>query len=121
MTISIRYTIVPILRGPNTTEFDIIKEFVQRNDVDLLLPQTLVTQMRYMIADYSVCTDTMPSALLLPATKMESFIWAPVQPFTATVCKLMNFYFKNFNEIRLGLDTVFHLWHCDGWNTCSCS
>ena len=87
MTISIRYTIVPLLHGPNTTEFDIIKEFVQRNDVDLLLPQTIVTQMRYMIADYSVCTDTMPSALLLPATKLESFIWAPVQPFTATVCK----------------------------------
>jgi hypothetical protein len=87
MPIAIRYTIVPLLRGPNTTEYDIIKEFVQRNDVDLLLPETLVTQMRYMIADYSVCTDTMPSALLLPATKIESFIWAPVRPFTKTVYK----------------------------------
>ena len=85
MTISIRYTVVPILRGPNTTEYDIIKEFAQRNDMDLLLPQTLVTQMRYMMVDYSVCTDTMPSALLLPAPKIESFIWAPVRPFTATV------------------------------------
>jgi len=93
MPIAIRYTIVPLLRGPNTTEYDIIKEFVQRNDVDLLLPQTIVTQMRYMIADYSVCTDTMLSALLLPATKIESFIWATVQPFTATVGKCKNVLF----------------------------
>jgi hypothetical protein len=96
MKIAIRYTIVTILRGANSTEYDIINEFAQRNDLDLLLPQTLVTQMRYMIADYSVCTDTMPSALLLPATKIESFIWAPVQPFTPTVCKLRDFLFLNF-------------------------
>jgi hypothetical protein len=121
MTISIRYTIVPILRGPNTTEYDIIKEFAQRNDVDLLLPQTLVTQMRYMIVDYSVCTDTMPTALLLPATKIESFIWAPVQPFTATVGKLWDFLFKNFKEIRLGLDSAFRFWHFDRWNACTFS
>jgi hypothetical protein len=87
MKIEIRYTIVPFLRSPNTSEYDIIKEFVQRNDVDLLFPQNLVTQMRYMIVDYSVCTDTMPSGLLLPATRIESFIWAPVQPFTSTVGK----------------------------------
>jgi hypothetical protein len=87
MKIAIRYTIVPLLRGPNSTQYDIISEFVQRNDVDLLLPQTIMTQMRHTLVDFSVCTDTMPSALLLPATKLESPIWAPVQPFTATVCK----------------------------------
>ena len=87
MAIAIRYIIVPLSWGSNATDYDIIKEFVQRNDVDLLLPQTIVTQMRYMIADYSVCTDTTPNALLLPATKIENFIWAPLQLFTATVCK----------------------------------
>jgi hypothetical protein len=79
--------LVPLNVNGNATEYQVLMEFVQRQDLDALFPHIVLSSTRVKIAEFTACTDSLAAALLLPATQLESFIWAPVQPFTVTVKK----------------------------------
>jgi hypothetical protein len=62
-------------------EYEMFTQFLQRSDLDFLIPQIYLTQLRHQRADYTACTGIFPKRMLLPAPKLENFMWAPVRPF----------------------------------------